>query len=55
MEMGRPAPGYVMVRAEGTRADRDLRAWLDEAKAHVATLPPKKKKPAKRKAPAKRK
>jgi TfoX/Sxy family transcriptional regulator of competence genes len=55
MEMGRPAPGYVMVTAAGTSADGDLKAWLDKAVAHVATLPPKKKKPAKRKAPAERK
>jgi len=46
MEMSRPAPGYVMVRAEGTGRDRDLKAWLDMAMAHVSTLPAKKKKPA---------
>jgi TfoX/Sxy family transcriptional regulator of competence genes len=43
MEMSRPAPGYIMVTAEGTRRDRDLKAWLDMALAHVATLPAKKK------------
>jgi len=43
MEMRRPAPGYIMVRAEGTTTDRDLKAWLDMAIAHVATLPAKKK------------
>ncbi len=37
MEMSRPAPGYIMVTAEGTKRDRDLRAWLDTALAHVAT------------------
>ena len=31
MEMSRPAPGYIMVTAEGTKRDRDLKAWLDEA------------------------
>jgi TfoX/Sxy family transcriptional regulator of competence genes len=50
MEMGRPAPGYIMVTAEGTKRDRDLKAWLDIARAHVATLPPKKKKIAKKRA-----
>ncbi len=49
MEMGRPAPGFVMVTAEGTRRDRDLKAWLDIATAHVATLPPKAKKKAAKK------
>lgn len=48
MEMGRPAPGYVMVTAEGTRRDTDLKSWLDTAMAHVATLPPKKKAPARK-------
>jgi TfoX/Sxy family transcriptional regulator of competence genes len=48
MEMSRPAPGYIMVTAEGTKRDRDLKAWLDEAAAHVATLPAKKKKAAER-------
>jgi len=43
MEMSRPAPGYVMVAAEGTKRDRDLRAWIDMALAFVTTLPPKKK------------
>ncbi len=43
MEMGRPAPGYIMVTAEGTRRDADLKSWLDIAMAHVAALPPKKK------------
>ena len=51
MEMGRPAPGYIMVTAEGTRRDADLRSWLDTAMAHVTTLPPKKKKTPARKRP----
>jgi TfoX/Sxy family transcriptional regulator of competence genes len=50
MEMGRPAPGYVMVTAEGTRRDADLRSWLNVAMAHVATLPAKNKKVAKKRA-----
>ncbi len=50
MEMGRPAPGYVMIAAEGTRADRDLKEWLDIARAHVAMLPAKKKKAKKKRA-----
>ena len=54
MEMGRPAPGYIMVTAEGTRRDRDLKAWLDSAVAHVATLPQKKKTAAKKRAKAAR-
>jgi TfoX/Sxy family transcriptional regulator of competence genes len=43
MEMSRPAPGYIMVRAEGTRRERDLKQWLDIAMAHVSTLPAKTK------------
>ena len=47
--MGRPVPGYVMIGAEGTRRDRDLKNWLDLAVAHVSTLPAKtKKSPAKK-------
>jgi TfoX/Sxy family transcriptional regulator of competence genes len=41
MEMSRPAPGYVMVSAEGTKRDRDLKSWIDMALSHVTTLPPK--------------
>ena len=49
MDMGRPAPGYVIVANEGTARDRDLKAWLDLAVEHVATLPAKEKKaPAKK-------
>ena len=47
--MGRPAPGYVVVAAEGTRSDRDLKNWLDLAIAHVSTLPAKKKRTATKK------
>ncbi|HZP19582.1 MAG TPA: TfoX/Sxy family protein [Bauldia sp.] len=54
MEMHRPALGYVLVSAEGTRTARDLQAWIDRALAHVATLPAKSKKPA-AKRPATRK
>lgn len=45
MEMSRPAPGYVIVAAEGTRRDCDLKAWIDTGLAFVTTLPPKKKTP----------
>lgn len=45
MQMARPAPGYVIVAAEGTRTARDLGAWIALARAHVATLPAKKPKP----------
>lgn len=49
MDMGRPAPGYVIVANEGTARDKDLRAWLDMAVEHVRTLPAKEKKaPAKK-------
>jgi hypothetical protein len=34
-------PGYVVVGEQGLRRDTDLKAWVDIARAHVATLPPK--------------
>ena len=42
MEMSRPAPGYIIVANAGTERDKDLKAWVDMAVAHVKTLPPKK-------------
>jgi TfoX/Sxy family transcriptional regulator of competence genes len=51
MEMGRPAPGYVVVGSEGTARDKDLDAWLARAVSHVGTLPAKEK-PARAKKPA---
>lgn len=41
MNMGRPAPGYVVIANEGTASDRDLKAWVNLAVEHVVTLPPK--------------
>ena len=47
MEMnGRTMDGYVFVSAEGTANARSLKAWIDTALAHVATLPPKGDRPA---------
>jgi TfoX/Sxy family transcriptional regulator of competence genes len=53
MEMSRPAPGYVLVSGEGTKRDKDLKAWLDLAVAYVSTLPAKAKKPAAKPKPRK--
>jgi hypothetical protein len=49
MDMGRPAPGYVIVANQGTGRDKDLKAWLDLAVDHVSTLPAKEKKPPSKK------
>jgi TfoX/Sxy family transcriptional regulator of competence genes len=40
---GRLVAGYIYVGDEGTRRDADLKAWIDLARAHVATVPPKAK------------
>ena len=37
----RLVPGYIYVAEEGTRRDADLKTWIDLARAHVATIPPK--------------
>lgn len=51
MNMGRPAPGYVVVANDGTANDRDLKAWVNLAVEHVATLPPKEDKAPGKKPP----
>lgn len=38
---GRPMKGWVMVSPDGTDTDAELQAWLDQALAFAATLPPK--------------
>ena len=38
---GRPMKGWVMVAKESFDRDEALKAWLDQAKAFVKTLPPK--------------
>ena len=53
MEMGgRPMEGYVFVDSSGTKAAKDLNAWLKLARAFVATLPAKADKSTKRKKPS---
>jgi TfoX/Sxy family transcriptional regulator of competence genes len=42
---GRPMGGYLSLPADLTDADQS--AWVDRARDHVATLPPKVKKPKK--------
>ncbi|MEX0853492.1 MAG: TfoX/Sxy family protein [Bauldia sp.] len=44
---GRPTAGYVIVAIDGLADDRVLLRWIDRARAHVASLPVKKKAPAK--------
>jgi hypothetical protein len=38
---GRPSKGAVYVEPAGTTNDAELRAWIGQALAHLATLPPK--------------
>lgn len=54
---GRPVAGYVIVANQGTASERDLKAWVDLAAAHVETLPGKEAKTsaAKPKSAARRK
>jgi hypothetical protein len=40
-QKGRQMPGFVWVEP-GSLDDRALRSWLDMARRHVATLPPRK-------------
>ena len=35
---GKPMKGWVMVASDGCKSDRDLKAWLDQAKGFVKTL-----------------
>jgi TfoX/Sxy family transcriptional regulator of competence genes len=35
---GRPMKGWVMVQEEGFRGEKELKDWLDKAKAFVKTL-----------------
>ena len=41
---GRPMTGYIYVDPEGTKTDRQLKAWIDQALGFVASLPEKEKK-----------
>ena len=38
---GKPMKGWLVIGADGTAEDDDLSAWVDAARAFVATLPPK--------------
>jgi hypothetical protein len=38
---GRPKKGWIMVGAEGVRADADLAAWVQRGVAYARSLPPK--------------
>ncbi len=38
---GRPMRGWVMVASEGFKSDKELKAWLVEARKFVQTLPAK--------------
>ena len=38
---GRPMKGWVMVDAEGTDSDHELRSWIERATQFVAELPKK--------------
>ncbi|MEO8667086.1 MAG: TfoX/Sxy family protein [Bauldia sp.] len=53
-QANRTIPGYIVVGEEGLRRDADLKAWVDLARAHIATLPPKPVASPSRRAPASR-
>jgi TfoX/Sxy family transcriptional regulator of competence genes len=38
---GKPMKGFLYVAPEGTAQEKQLRRWVDEGMAFVATLPPK--------------
>ena len=38
---GRPMKGWVVVQASGLDEDAELQAWVEQAVAYAATLPPK--------------
>ena len=38
---GKPMKGWVMVACDGCKSDHELKAWLDQAKGFVGTLPRK--------------
>ncbi len=38
---GRPMKGWVMVKRDGFKSDRELEAWLNKAKRFAETLPSK--------------
>ena len=38
---GKPMKGWIMVSPEGFPTDRDLSAWLDQARRFAGALPPK--------------
>ena len=40
---GRPMKGWIMVREDGFRSDRELAQWLDTARKFVLSLPAKNK------------
>lgn len=51
----RPMPGFVFVGPEGTRADKDLKSWVELALDWNARVkPPKKQKKSAAKAPGKK-
>jgi len=41
---GRPMRGYVFVGPQGLRSRADLKRWVDQCAAFVASLPAKAKK-----------
>jgi len=38
---GRPMQGWIMVDSKGYKSDEELRAWLEQARGFVNTLPQK--------------
>ena len=38
---GKPMQGWIMVDNNGYKSDKDLKAWLEQAKGFVKTLPKK--------------
>jgi hypothetical protein len=38
---GRPMKGWLLVKPEGLKSDKDLAKWVDTGVAYAASLPPK--------------
>ena len=38
---GRSMAGWIVVRPEGCKRDRDLKKWVQESLAYIASFPPK--------------
>ncbi|MCV0429845.1 MAG: TfoX/Sxy family protein, partial [Roseibium sp.] len=44
---GKPMPGFIKIEPQGIESEKDLKSWVDMARAYVCALPPKQAKPKK--------